>query len=101
MAARKSPTPTKTAARTTPTFDARIRISLKKGVTDPEGDNTLKALRLLGFRSFEHVSTERIIHITVQAKTRAEAAAEAEKACKRLLTNPIIHDYRVDVEGSA
>jgi phosphoribosylformylglycinamidine synthase subunit PurS len=81
-------------------FTARIKIGLKKGVTDPEGNNTLKALQLLGFKSIEHVSTERIVRITVNAKKKEEAVAEAEKACRRLLTNPVIHEYHIEVEAS-
>jgi phosphoribosylformylglycinamidine synthase subunit PurS len=81
-------------------YVARVKIGLKKGVTDPEGNNTLKALRLLGFPSIEHVSTERIVRLRVNAKKKEEAVAEAEKACRRLLTNPVIHEYKIEVEES-
>lgn len=81
-------------------YTARIKIGLKKGVTDPEGNNTLKALQLLGFTSIEHVATERIVRLQVKAKKKDEAVAEAEKACRRLLTNPVIHDYKIEVEES-
>jgi phosphoribosylformylglycinamidine synthase len=81
-------------------FVARVKIGLKKGVTDPEGNNTLKALQLLGFTSIEKVSTERIVRLQLKTTRREEAEAEAEKACRRLLTNPVIHDYRIDVEES-
>jgi len=81
-------------------YVAKVKIGLKKGVTDPEGNNTLKALQLLGFKSIEHVSTERIIRLQVKAARKEEAVAEAEKACRRLLTNPVIHDYKIEVEES-
>jgi phosphoribosylformylglycinamidine synthase len=79
---------------------AKVKIGLKPGVSDPEGNNTLKALHLLGFQSVKNVSTERIVRLQLDAKARDEAVAEAERACRRLLTNPIIHDYRIEVEES-
>jgi phosphoribosylformylglycinamidine synthase subunit PurS len=79
---------------------AKVRIGLKAGVSDPEGNNTLKALQLLGFQSIKNVSTERIVRIQLDAKKKEDAVAEAEKACRRLLTNPVIHDYKIEVEES-
>lgn len=78
-------------------YEARVRIELKKGVTDPEGANTLKALHLLGFDEVEAVTTERIVRLRVDAEDEAQARASAERACRRLLTNPVIHDYSVEV----
>ena len=79
---------------------ARIKIGLKSGVSDPEGNNTLKALHLLGFASVKGVSTERIVRMQLDAKRKEDALAEAEKACRRLLTNPVIHDFKIEVEES-
>lgn len=81
-------------------YVAKIKIGLKPGVSDPEGNNTLKALHLLGFKTIEGVHTERIVEIRVNASKKEDAKAEAEKACRRLLTNPVIHDYRIEVEES-
>lgn len=81
-------------------YQAKVRIGLKKGVTDPEGNNTLKALHLLGFRDVVTVSTERIVRIQLSSKRKEDAYAEAEQACRRLLTNPVLHDYQIEVEES-
>lgn len=81
-------------------YVARIKIGLKSGVSDPEGNNTLKALHLLGFSSVKGVSTERIVRMQLDATRKEEALAEAERACRRLLTNPVIHDFRIEVEES-
>lgn len=78
-------------------YEARVRIELKKGVTDPEGANTLKALHLLGFDEVEAVATERIVRLRVDAADEGAARDAAERACRRLLTNPVIHDYSVEV----
>lgn len=84
-----------------PMFLAKVRIALKKGVSDPEGNNTLKALHLLGFSTIDGVSTERILRLRIRAARKEDAAAEAERACRRLLTNPVIHEYQIEVEESA
>lgn len=88
------------ASEATGMYVAKIKIGLKQGVSDPEGNNTLKALHLLGFRSIQDVHTERIVRIRLDAAKKEDAQAEAEKACRRLLTNPVIHDYRIEVEES-
>lgn len=81
-------------------YVAKVRIGLKKGVSDPEGKNVLKALQLLGFSTIENVSTERIVRLQLKASRKEDAAAEADRACRRLLTNPVIHEYRIEVEES-
>jgi phosphoribosylformylglycinamidine synthase len=78
-------------------YEARVRIELKKGVSDPEGANTLKALHLLGFAEVAGVSTERIVRLQVDAADEQTARQAAERACRRLLTNPVIHDYTIEV----
>ncbi len=78
---------------------ARVEIHLKKGVTDPEGDNVLKALKLLGFGSVTGVRSIKVFEIDVLEKTAAKARGAVEEMCRKLLANPVIHDYRIEVEG--
>lgn len=79
-------------------YTAKVRIGLKQGVSDPEAANTLKALQLLGLDAVKAVKTQRIIHLNVDARTEDAAREEAERACRRLLTNPVIHDFSIEVE---
>ena len=76
----------------------RVEVHLKKGVTDPEGDNVSKALKLLGF-SVRGVHSSKLFRIDVDAKDSKAASAQVEKMCRALLANPVIHDYRIEVEG--
>ena len=78
---------------------ARVEIHLKKGVTDPEGDNVLKALKLLGFGSVTGVRSIKVFEIDTAEKTSARARAAVEEMCRKLLANPVIHDYRIEVGG--
>ena len=76
---------------------ARVEIHLKKGVTDPEGDNVLKALKLLGFSSVTAVRSIKVFEIDVLERTSAKARTAVEEMCRKLLANPVIHDYRIGV----
>lgn len=77
---------------------AHVTITLKPGISDPEGQNTVKALQLLGFDSVTGVHTTRIWTVELSTKDKAKAKAEVESMCKRLLTNPVIHDFTIKVE---
>jgi len=78
-------------------FEARVKIGLKKGVSDPEGANTLKALHLLGFNNVKEAKTIRIVDLLIDGKNKDEVKNKVEQMCQRLLTNPVIHTYKIDV----
>ncbi len=78
---------------------AHVVVHLKPGISDPEGKNTEKALQLLGFGDVSKVHTTRTWNIELKSKDKAKAKAEVDKMCRRLLTNPVIHDYTVTIEG--
>lgn len=76
----------------------RIEVHLKKGVTDPEGDNVLKALNLLGFRGIRGVHSAKLFLVDLEAKDADTARASAEEMCRRLLANPVVHNYTIALE---
>lgn len=78
-------------------YEAKVKISLKKGVSDPEGANTLKALHLLGFDTVMEAKTNRTVDLLIDAKNKAEVRKKAEEMCQRLLTNPVIHTYEIEI----
>jgi len=79
-------------------YEAKVKIGLKKGVSDPEGANTLKALHLLGFNTVKEAKTIRIIDLLIDGKNENEVKKKVEEMCQRLLTNPVIHTYEIVVE---
>ncbi len=79
----------------------RIEVHLKKGVTDPEGDNVLKALNLLGFKGLRGVHSAKLFLLDLDAKNEQDARAAAEEMCRRLLANPVVHNYTIAVEAEA
>jgi phosphoribosylformylglycinamidine synthase len=78
-------------------FEAKVSIGLKKGVSDPEGANTLKALKLLGFNNVKEAKTIRTVDLLIDGKNKDDVRKSVEQMCQRLLTNPVIHSYKIDI----
>ncbi len=78
-------------------FEAKVTISLKKGVSDPEGANTLKALHLLGFKTVKEAKTIRTVDLLIDDKNKEIVKKKVEQMCQRLLTNPVIHKYDIEI----
>ena len=78
-------------------YEVKIKIGLKKGISDPEGANTLKALHLLGFTNVKETKTIRTIDLLIEGKDENQVNKQVEKMCQRLLTNPVIHTYDIEI----
>ena len=74
---------------------ARITITLKPGVLDPQGQAIHGALQALGFDGVQSVRQGKIIDI--ELADGADAEARLKTMCERLLANVVIEDYRVDI----
>jgi len=79
-------------------YETKVKIGLKKGVSDPEGANTLKALHLLGFNTVKEAKTLRTVDLLIEGKNKEEVKKKVEQMCQRLLTNPVIHTYEIKIE---
>jgi phosphoribosylformylglycinamidine synthase len=78
-------------------FEAKVTIGLKKGVSDPEGANTLKALKLLGFDNVIESKTTRTIDLLIDSTNEFDVKKSVEQMCQRLLTNPVVHTYEIEI----
>ena len=77
-----------------------VTIKLKHGVADPEGENTKKALNLLGFRNVRSVKSLKSFRIEIEPREgedEEKVKQEVEEMCRKLLANPVIHDYDIEV----
>ena len=79
-------------------FEAKVTVQLKKGVSDPEGANTLKAIHLLGFTTVKNVKTIRTFDLIIDSVDKNKVKKDVEQICQRLLTNPVIHNYEITIE---
>ena len=77
---------------------ATVLVRPKAGILDPQGQAVERSLRQLGF-SVEEARVGRVIDLEVDAATVAEARSEAKRMCERLLANPLIESYEIDVEA--
>jgi phosphoribosylformylglycinamidine synthase PurS subunit len=79
-------------------FEAKVTIQLKKGISDPEGVNTLKAIHLLGFPKVKDAKTIRTFDLLIDDTDKNQVKKDVEQICQRLLTNPVIHHYEVTIQ---
>ncbi len=77
-------------------FTATVTVRLKQGVLDPEAQTTQQALERLGFE-LEALRSKDEYEIDLEAESAEAAADRAEEMAERLLANPTIHDYSVEV----
>ncbi len=83
-------------------IEVAVTIRLKPGVADPEGENTKKALNLLGFSNVRAVRTMKRFIIELEGGAHGDTSAiraEVEEMCKKLLANPVIQDYEIAIEA--
>ncbi len=78
-------------------FGARVRVALKPTVNDPQGDATLGALKSLGFESVRNVRVGKSLTLEIDAADEESARREVNEMCAKLLANPVIEAYEVDV----
>jgi phosphoribosylformylglycinamidine synthase len=74
---------------------ARVTITLKKTIMDAQGQTVERALHNLGYTGVSGLRIGKYIEMSVDGEDRAKV----EEMCRRLLANPIIEDFRVEIEG--
>ncbi|HEU4448644.1 MAG TPA: phosphoribosylformylglycinamidine synthase subunit PurS [Gaiellaceae bacterium] len=77
---------------------ATVLVRPKGGILDPQGEAVERSLRQLGF-AVDGARVGRVIDLEVEASSDAEARAEVEKMCERLLANPLIESYEIELAG--
>jgi len=77
-------------------YTATVTVRLKRGVLDPEAETTQQALERLGFELSDLRAADRF-EVDLDAADADEAADRAAEMAERLLANPTIHDYDVEV----
>ena len=83
------------------TFLARVFVSLKPTVNDPEGQTIMGGLHSLGFSAVGSVRAGKYMEMRLDAESRQKAEEMVEEMCRRLLANPVIEDFRFDIEEAS
>jgi phosphoribosylformylglycinamidine synthase len=79
---------------------ARIIVTLKNGVLDPQGKAIANALGHLGLEGVNDVRAGKYIEVTLNERDPAAARAAVERMCRELLANPVMENYSVELEGA-
>lgn len=78
-------------------YEARIEVSHRPGVLDPQGATVERALPALGYEHVRAVRIGKCIRLELDAADRAAARAAVESMCERLLVNPVIEAYEIEL----
>ena len=82
-------------------YVARVYVTLKPTVNDPQGLTIRGALHSLGFADVESVRAGKYLEVSLAAKSRGQAEKQLTEMCRKLLANPVIEDYRFELEELA
>ena len=77
---------------------AKIYITLKKDVLDPQGSVIANSLKSLGFNNIEDVRQGKYIEIKLDSENEELANKQLNEMCEKLLANLVIEDYKVEID---
>lgn len=77
---------------------ARVFVTLKRGVLDPQGSAVNRALHALGYAEVSDVRLGKLIEVTIDGTVpETQERARLDEMCKKLLANTVIEDYRIEL----
>ena len=76
---------------------ARVHVTLRTGVLDPQGEAVRHALGQLGFEGVESVRQGKFLELDLAESDKAKAEAEVTRMCEKLLANTVIENYAVEI----
>lgn len=76
---------------------ARVTVTLKEGVLDPQGKAIEGAVATLGIEGLNSCRQGKVFDLELDGSDKAKAHADIEKMCEQLLTNSVIENYAIDI----
>ena len=76
---------------------AKIHVTLKQGILDPQGKAIEHALDSLGFKNTANVRVGKYMELELKETDKAKADAEVKQMCEKLLANTIVEEYRYEL----
>ncbi|HKU42521.1 MAG TPA: phosphoribosylformylglycinamidine synthase subunit PurS [Polyangiales bacterium] len=80
---------------------ANVYVTLKTEVLDPQGEAVKRALNALGFSGVQNVRVGKLIELELSPASPQTAATELRAMCEKLLANPIVEDFRFELDHGA
>ena len=79
-------------------YRAKVYVTLKPAVNDPQGSAVRGGLHSLGFAAIQEVRVGKYLEIQIDAAEPEQAREQVAQMCQQLLANPVIEDYRIELE---
>ena len=76
---------------------ARIKIMLKDGVLDPQGEAIKHALNNIGFESVTGVRQGKVIELDIEGSDKSQVRSQIENMCKKMLANTVIENFDIEL----
>lgn len=80
-------------------FKAEVKVSLKKGVLDPQGGAVEGAVRTLGYTGVSQVRIGKLVELTVEAESEEQAGVLVAELGKKILANPVMETFTYSLTG--
>lgn len=80
------------------TYQAQIYVTLRSSVLDPAGTAVQSGLHHMGFDTVAQVRIGKYVEVTLDAEDEVSARQQLDQMCDQLLTNPVIENYRFDIQ---
>lgn len=77
---------------------AKVYVTLKKGILDPQGKAVAGALESMGYKEVKGLRMGKFIEIELDASSKGSAEKRLKEMCERLLANTVVEDYKVEME---
>lgn len=77
---------------------AKVYVTLKKGVLDPQGKAVMGALKSMSFDEVTDVRIGKFMELELTGKSKQEEEARIKEMCEKLLANTVIENYRIEIE---
>ena len=80
-------------------YKVKVYVTLRESVLDPQGTAVKKSLDTMGYQAVQDVRIGKYMELTIE-KTDRDVEKVVKEMCERLLSNPVIEDYRYEIEES-
>ncbi len=77
---------------------AKIIVTPKKAVLDPQGKTVQSALEHMGYHGVKAVHVGKYLEVELDGSDKESARKQLDEACHKFLSNPVIEDYRLEIE---
>lgn len=78
-------------------MQAKVYVTLKKGVHDPQGEAVRHTLAEMGYKEIKGVRVGKYIEVNIEENDRARAETRLKEICEKLLANTVIESYRFEI----